>query len=66
MQLTQTLDQIAETEEDLLMEARYWLANVHDKAGRKDDAKKLFQGLFMENASFRDVGVRLDKIQGRA
>jgi len=66
MQLTQTLEQISEVEEDLLMEARYWLGNVHEKSGKVDEAKKLFQGLFMENASFRDVGARLDKIQGRS
>lgn len=66
MQLTSALEGVSEAEEDLFMEARYWLANVHEKAGKVDEAKRLFQSLFMENAAFRDVGRRLDKIQGRA
>jgi len=66
MQLKQSLEQISEVEEELYSEVRYWLANAYDKANKLDDAKKLFQNLFMENAAFRDVGARLDKVQGRS
>ncbi len=66
MQLQQALESIPEVEEELYAEVRYWLADAHEKAGKLEEAKQLFQALFMENALFRDVGARLDKIQGRS
>ena len=57
---------VSDAEEELYNDVRYWLANVYDQQSKKDDAIKLFQELFLDNADYRDVGERLDKLQGRA
>ncbi len=59
-------ESLNENDDDLQLETRYWLADVYEKQGNSKLAKELFQDLFMQNASFKDVGARLDKIQGRS
>jgi|GEM_PF-4907273 len=65
-QLSSVLEHVDETQEDLFMEVRYWLADTEEKAGNDAEAKSLFQDLFMQNASFKDVGDRLDKLGAKS
>ncbi|MCK6438776.1 MAG: tetratricopeptide repeat protein [Planctomycetes bacterium] len=64
-QLQNVRAQITEAEEDLFNDVRYWLGDVYARQGKTDEAVQLFQGLFLDNAAFRDVGQRLDALQGR-
>lgn len=61
-QLNNALEALGQGEEDLNMEARYWLADALARNNDFEPAKEMFQSLFMENASFRDVGQRLDAL----
>lgn len=65
-QLSNVLENVTEAQEDLYMEVRYWLADTEERAGNTDQAKELFQDLFMQNAAFKDVGDRLDKLASKS
>lgn len=58
----ETLKSLPELKDDRWKNLKYWLGDTLQKAGRADEAKKIFLEVYEIDVSFRDISKRVDEL----